>query len=147
MLIRQTILWVTILGLAIGCSERPAEDTPAPSEPDMPGFLDEPPPPPTPATEILGGGTLVLADGSFIEDSLIVITNGKLVAWGKRGEVEVPNDSIGIDVRGKWIQAARLEAGANADLQFSERTLGMDELNPEINGTYADGVLTLSDAD
>ena len=108
-----------------------------------PSFLDEAPPLPTSATEILGGGTLVTADGALIEDSLIVITDGKLVAWGKRGDVDVPNESIGHDLRGKWIQAENLEVGALADLRFSERTKGMTEVNSEILGGYKNGTLDL----
>ena len=66
-----------------------------------PGFLDEPPPKPKSNTLVLSGGDLVL--DTVIADAVVVIQNGKLLAWGKRGEVDMPNDSIGADMRGKWI--------------------------------------------
>ena len=142
-MIRNSFIILSLI-LATACSE--PQQTAEPVEPvkEMPpSFLDEAPPPPTSNTEILGGGTLVTPDGAFIEDSLIVITDGKLVAWGKRGDVDVPNDSIGHDLRGKWIQAQNLEVGALADLRFSERTRGMTEVSSEILGGYQDGTIDL----
>lgn len=93
-----------------------------------PGFTDAPPPQPTSDTLVLSGGTLILAQP--INDSVVVIQNNKILAWGQRGEVELPNDSIGMDMRGKWIiagvaadveastidSAATLQAGAAASL-------------------------------
>ncbi len=68
-----------------------------------PGYTDAPPPGPTSDTTILSGGTFLLAEN--IADSVVVISNNTLVAWGPRGMVELPNDSIGMDMRGKWIVA------------------------------------------
>ena len=133
---------ITVLSLLSACAQEP-EEVPEPETTLPPSFLDEPPPPPTSATEILGGGTLVLTDGTLIEDSLIVITDGKIVTWGRRGEVDVPNDSVGHDLRGKWIQTDKLEVGALADLQFSERTSDMTEVNSQIIGGYQNGRLDL----
>jgi len=91
--------------LLISCSDTPPT---IPADPPLqrempPGFLDEPPPPPTSSTQVLSGGTLVT--DSIIEDSVVVLNNGNLVAWGKRGEVDMPNDSVGFDLRGQWIIA------------------------------------------
>ncbi len=78
-----------------------------------PGFLDEAPAPPTSATVILSGGTLVLAQP--IADAVVVITNGEVQAWGKRGAVDVPSDSVGRDMRGKWLlPKGELAAGGPA---------------------------------
>ncbi|MEM7080379.1 MAG: hypothetical protein AAF513_17310 [Pseudomonadota bacterium] len=85
-----------------------------PEEPSMPGFLDEPPPPPTSDNLILSGGTLVTADAR-ITDAVVVIAAGELNGWGQRGQVDVPNDSIGYDMRAKWIvpgNQADLDNGA-----------------------------------
>jgi hypothetical protein len=74
----------------------------APSSEQLPpGFTDTPPPPPTSDTLVLSGGTLVLAEP--IDDSVVVIQNNTILAWGQRGQVDLPNDSIGMDMRGKWI--------------------------------------------
>lgn len=79
--------------LAVACGE---QDKAMPA-----GFLDEPPPPPTSNTVVLSGGTLVLEQVTL--DTAIVLQDGKLIVWGMRGEVDMPNDSVGKDVRGKWI--------------------------------------------
>lgn len=90
----------------------PAADT---NQTLPPGFTDEPPAPPTSDTLVLSGGVL-LAD-TPITDSVIVISEGVVIAWGRRGEVAMPNDSIGVDMRGKWIKAAdTLGIGKTADL-------------------------------
>ncbi|MEM9622053.1 MAG: hypothetical protein AAF993_10420 [Pseudomonadota bacterium] len=116
---------LTIVLLLSACGEStpsadantPVSDTAAAALP--PGFTDAPPPPPTSSTQILSGGTL-LAEPP-VADAVVVITNGQLVAWGKRGEVEVPNDSIGFDVRGMWLQAGpavSLKTGQAANLEI-----------------------------
>ncbi|NOX51905.1 MAG: hypothetical protein GXP16_15425 [Gammaproteobacteria bacterium] len=71
-----------------------------------PGFLDEPPPPPTSETSVLSGGTLML--DPHVTDSVLVLQQGTIMAWGKRGEVDMPNDSIGVDMRGKWLYPGTL---------------------------------------
>lgn len=56
---------------------------------------------------------MLLADET-IADSVVVITGGELMAWGQRGAVSMPNDSVGKDMRGKWLvpgTAADLAAG------------------------------------
>lgn len=91
--------------LIAGCTQpEPAtpETTASEMERDLPpGFTDEAPPGPTSDTTVLSGGILY-AGGAF-PDAAIVVTRGKLIAWGSRGEVDMPNDSIGFDMRGKWI--------------------------------------------
>ncbi|NKB98105.1 MAG: hypothetical protein GKR90_06375 [Pseudomonadales bacterium] len=131
------------------CSESeeitPASEAPdaLPEKPMPPGFLDEPPPPPTSATAILSGGTLLLPDGGEIPDSLVVITNGDLVAWGTRGAVDVPNDSIGFDLRGKWIEPIALDPQAQAALRIADQDPRVDSFNGTYVGGYEDGTLTL----
>lgn len=107
---RRSLIAVLIC-LAVACDDAPqptqavsdAAGATAPSNNVPPSFLDPPPPPPTSTTHVLSGAT-VLSEPQ-VEDGVVVISQGRLVAWGKRGEVEMPNDSIGHDVRGKWIVA------------------------------------------
>ena len=87
---------------------RPQSDSAMP-----PGFLDEPPPPPTSNTLVLSGGTLVGEER--IADSVVVVSLGELTAWGERGAVSMPNDSVGQDMRNKWIVP-----GSRADLAAGE---------------------------
>ena len=126
-----------------------AAPTTEPSAPNLPpGFLDDPPPPPTSDTAILSGGTLLLPDGSELRDSLVIITRGDLVDWGKRGEVDVPHDSIGVDLSGKWLQPQTLAVGAAAEIRFADK----DPRTPESDesayiGGFSAGTLTLPEAD
>ena len=94
-----------------------------------PGFTDAPPAAPTSATTILSGG--ILLTDTPISDSVVVITNGAVIAWGRRGEVELPNDSIGIDMRGKWIRpATTLSSGSVADLEVFAQYPGDESVQP-----------------
>ena len=110
-----------IIGLclaAVACGQTPPEvEAGADAEPVglPPGFLDEPPPGPTSATTVLSGGTLIIDD--VISDAVVVVQNGVLLAWGARGEVDMPNDSVGLDMRGKWIVPGAQDAlQANGNL-------------------------------
>ena len=123
-------LWISALVfLTVACAEPPpaangsnAQSSAAQENPvDKPmpaGFLDAPPAPPTSNTVVLSGGNLVLDDVST--DTAIVISNGRLITWGRRGDVDMPNDSIGHDMRGKWLtpgSIADLEAGSLPNLE------------------------------
>ena len=41
----------------------------------------------------------------LINDYIVVIHKNQLINWGKRGSVEVPNDSVGVDMRWYWIKS------------------------------------------
>jgi hypothetical protein len=66
-----------------------------------PSFLDQAPSGPVSDTMILSGGTL-LGDPDLF-DAVVVLKNGTVIAAGKRGDVPVPPDSIGIDASGRFI--------------------------------------------
>ena len=132
---------------------------------EMPGFLDPAPPGPTSDTTVLSGGTIVA--GEVINDAVLVLTNGKLVAYGARGSVDIPNDSIGVDMRGKWIAPG--VANADGSLTLNEMPsiqpsveAGADQMaaflifsapvndQPEVSnlvGVYANGELELNESD
>ena len=130
------------------------------AEPEMPaGFLDDAPPPPVSDTIVLSGGNMVL-DG-VTTDTAIVLQNGKLIAWGKRGEVDMPNDSIGKDLRGKWItpgtltdleaatlpNLAALKKGAKANmLVFKTGPDLAGATTDDLYGTITNGELQIFDA-
>ena len=124
-----------------------------------PGFLDEAPPGPTSNTQVLSGGTLVT--DATIEDSVVVMTDGKLVAWGERGLVAMPNDSIGFDMRGKWIipgsweqatagslsETTTLQAGEAANFLIINRAPPFDDLEDgDLAGRVVEGSLVLYDS-
>ncbi|MGI9327091.1 MAG: hypothetical protein ACR2PZ_17870 [Pseudomonadales bacterium] len=133
-----TSLCALLLCLA-GCqkaSETPATaSSTAPSvDRAPPSFLDPAPAAPRSTTIILSGGTLLEAEVSQAQDlfdAVVVITNGKLVATGKRGSVPVPADSVGIDTSGKYIVAepttdSSVTAKANLTIYHQRPGAGVD---------------------
>ena len=69
-------------------------------------------PGPESATTVFSGGTLVTDE--LTNDAVVVVRNGLLLSWERRGDVEMPDDSVGMDMRGKWIVPGRqadLETG------------------------------------
>ena len=105
------VFWlIAILSLS-ACQEAPAPKAERSAE-MPPGFVDEPPPPPTSDTIILSGGTLLTEPP--ITDSVVVITDGLVMGWGQRGSQDVPNDSIGKDMRGKWLKPLGQMASGHA---------------------------------
>lgn len=104
--------------------------------------LPAPPAPMTSATQILSGGWLLSGDGSEPQfDSILVIRDGKVVGMGKRGSVDVPADSVGIDASGKWIlpgttdqlQAAFQQRKHDAPTKFASEQLPAIELGSAAN--------------
>jgi hypothetical protein len=145
--VRQNIYLVIILGLASACSDptMSQESTHKSAEPkSMPaGFLDEAPPPPVSDTIVLSGGNLIL--DQVTTDTAIVLHQGKLIAWGKRGEVDMPNDSVGRDLRGKWITPGTLsDLEASTLPNLSELKIGaeanmlMFKTGPDLAGATGD---------
>lgn len=105
----------------------------------------EPPPPMTSSTQILSGGWLLSGDGSQPEfDAIVVMRGGVIVGVGKRGTVDVPADSVGIDASGKWIlpgNSTQLTA-AFGDRKHDAPTLFASSQLPAISvGRSADLIL------
>ena len=57
-----------------------------------------------------------------MSDYLVVIKKGQVVGWGQRGTIDVPNDSMGVDMRAYWIAPK-----VGAEFQYS--SAGEIELN------------------
>lgn len=112
---------ITLLAAVIGagCSAEEPTDVQRPVDSGSmpPGFLDSAPPGPESNTKVLSGGTLMTEPP--VQDAVVVITDGAVISWGSRGSVDMPNDSIGLDMRGKWIRPVTpLASGAVADLRI-----------------------------
>ena len=105
---------VNLIVLVSGCSQSKNETANMP-----PSFLDPAPSRPTSETAIWAGVNL-LTDPP-INDYLLVIEKGRVVGWGQRGTVDVPNDSMGVDMRAYWISP---KAGA----QFQKSSAGKIQL-------------------
>lgn len=100
-----TFILCGLIALVGACSERKPGTTTAPTaNPAEQRKYPQPPAPMTSATQILSGGWVLSGDGSKPEfDSIVVIRGGIIVGVGKRGSVDVPADSVGVDASGKWI--------------------------------------------
>ncbi len=112
------LLTVAMLTVACGNDPAPAAQEP-PAEREMPpGFLDEPPPGPVSATTVFSGAVLLAEETQ--SDAVVVVQNGRLLGAGMRGAVEMPNDSVGLDMRNRWIVPGRqadLETGNLPNLE------------------------------
>lgn len=113
------------------------------------GFLDPAPPPPTSDTIILSGGTLIAdavsdehPDGLF--DAVVVIQDGRLVGYGKRGSVEVPDDSVGVDTSGRFIVPVGTTLHVGQPIALAVYAMrpakDADSRATALFGTYRDGV-------
>ena len=86
-----------------------------------PSFLDPAPSRPTSNTAIWAGVNL-LTDPP-INDYLLVIDKGRVVGWGQRGTVDVPNESMGVDMRAYWISpkaGAQFQYSSTGKIQLTE---------------------------
>ena len=62
-----------------------------------------------PAT-VYEGARVITGDGSIVEDAVVVVREGRFAAVGARGEVDVPGGATTIDVSGKTIMPALVNA-------------------------------------
>jgi imidazolonepropionase-like amidohydrolase/Tol biopolymer transport system component len=70
--------------------------------------------------------TMAKADGGVIDDGVIVISNGRIAAVGRKGEVTIPAGAKTVDVTGKTIIPGLVDAHAHGPQ-------GVDELVPQQN--------------
>ena len=91
------LLYLFIVLLALSCSAPKDESANAP-----PSFLDPAPNRPTSETTIWAGINLMTEPPT--NDYVLVIHKNQIMKWGKRGSIEVPHDSVGIDMRRYWIK-------------------------------------------
>lgn len=70
--------------------------------------------------------TMAKADGGVIDDGVVVVTNGRIAAVGKRGEVQIPAGAQTVDMTGKTIIPGLVDAHAHGPQ-------GVDELVPQQN--------------
>ncbi|TRW17014.1 amidohydrolase family protein [Glacieibacterium frigidum] len=70
--------------------------------------------------------TMADAQGGIIDDGVVVVTNGRIAAVGKRGSVAIPAGARTVDVTGKTIIPGLVDAHAHG-------SQGSDELVPQQN--------------
>ena len=75
--------------------------------------------------KVLVGGTTIVAPGALpIDDSIIVISGGKVRSVGMRKDIPVPQNSDRTDLNGEWIlpaPGARIAEGEAANLVIVHR--------------------------
>ncbi|MEO8097393.1 MAG: amidohydrolase family protein [Acidobacteriota bacterium] len=65
------------------------------------------------AAVVYEGARLIVGDGSAIEDSAFVVEKGEFRAVGKRGAVEAPAGAAHVDLKGKTVMPALVDAHAH----------------------------------
>lgn len=73
----------------------------------------------TPAT-VYEGARLISGDGGVVEDAVLVVRDGRFAAVGPRGEVEVPRGSTRVDLAGKTVIPALVNAHVHVATQRDE---------------------------
>jgi imidazolonepropionase-like amidohydrolase len=75
--------------------------------------------------KVLIGATAIVAPGAQpIEDSVVVVADGRIRSAGLRKDVPIPQDSERLDLSGKWIvpaPGARIAVNESADLMVLDR--------------------------
>ena len=95
-IINTLFLLAAVTFLTLGCAPPPSDPKNSP-----PSFLDPAPSPPTSETTIWSG--INMMTDPPMNDLIVIVNENRVVDWGKRGTLEVPNDSVGMDMRAYWI--------------------------------------------
>jgi imidazolonepropionase-like amidohydrolase len=65
---------------------------------------------PRPAVTVFEGARLIVGDGSVIENAAFVVENGRVTAVGRNGQVAVPAGAARVDLSGKTVMPAIVDA-------------------------------------
>jgi imidazolonepropionase-like amidohydrolase len=92
------ILLISVLAILTGCSQAPRNSA-----------QQETPSAPLPAT-LFEGARLIVCDGSApLENSVILIDNGKITGVGHKGEITAPPGAARVDLTGKTVMPALVD--------------------------------------
>lgn len=92
------ILLISVLAILTGCSQAPRNSA-----------QQETPSAPLPAT-LFEGARLIVGDGSApLENSVILIDNGKITGVGHKGEITAPPGAARVDLTGKTVMPALVD--------------------------------------
>ena len=111
-MLRNPIVLALSLTLCVACGGADTQPATPPDSADADArTLPAPPAPMRSDNHIYSGGWLISGDGTQpLFDAIVVVSNGKIAAIGKRGQIDVPADSIGIDASGKWLLPGSMES-------------------------------------
>ena len=73
------------------------------------------------ATTVFEGARLIVGDGQAIEDAAFVVEDGRFTQVGRRGEVEVPEGASRVDLAGKTVTPAFINAHMHLAVTREER--------------------------
>jgi imidazolonepropionase-like amidohydrolase len=92
---------------------------------------------PAPAATIFEGARLITGDGGVIENSAFVIDGGRIVSVGRRGEVSAPSGGRRVDLPGKTVMPALVDAhvhmGYRRGLSFSAENYTRENLRDNLD--------------
>ena len=75
-----------------------------------PSPSEQPAPPPAPRATLFEGARLITGDGAPIEDSAFLIEQDTITRVGKKGEIERPAGAERVDLTGKTVMPALVDA-------------------------------------
>jgi imidazolonepropionase-like amidohydrolase len=101
------------------------------------------------------GATIITISGPVIEDGVLLVRGGKIVAVGPRASVRVPSDARVIDVRGKFIMPGLVDThshiggavGADGSAPIQPEARVLDSINVRDSGLMrarAGGITTVN---
>jgi imidazolonepropionase-like amidohydrolase len=65
---------------------------------------------PRPTVTVFEGARLIMGDGGAIEDATFIVENGRFTAVGRKGELSVPAGAAHVDLSGKTVMPAIVDA-------------------------------------
>ncbi len=77
--------------------------------------------PPSTAT-VFEGARLIVGDGAVVEDGVLIVDNGEIAYAGSRAGAEIPDGAATIDLAGKSVMPAIVNAHAHLPVDRAERT-------------------------
>ncbi len=96
------------------------------------------------------GARLITGDGSVIADSAFVVQNGQFTQVGRKGEVALPAGATRIDLTGKTVMPALIDAhvhmGYRKGLDFSQNNYTRENLTDILNRFSYYGVAAVLEA-
>ena len=105
----------------------------------------------TPGATVFEGARLIIGDGSApIENSAFTIENGRITGVGRRGELRVPNGAAHVDLTGKTVMPALVDAhvhmGYRKGTDFSQNNYTRENLTDTLDRFAYYGVAAILEA-
>jgi imidazolonepropionase-like amidohydrolase len=102
------------------------------------------------AATVFEGARVITGDGNVIENGTVVVENGRFTAVGRRGEVQGPAGAARVDLTGKTVMPALVDAhvhmGYRRGLDFGQNNYTRENLTDTLNRFAYFGVAAILEA-